>query len=67
VLRAFAAGLATLLLAAGLSCDSSGDERSGNAAPATTLADHLRALQRVADESGGNRSAGTAGDRGSVA
>jgi Zn-dependent M28 family amino/carboxypeptidase len=77
VLRPLAAGLATLLLAAGAGCDS-GAEDEGTSAPAeltsqtapprpATLADHLRALQRIANQSGGNRSAGTAGDRASVA
>jgi Zn-dependent M28 family amino/carboxypeptidase len=80
VLRALAAGLATLLLAAGAGCDSGDDgtaeQRAQDAAthpaqepplPPATLADHLRALQRIADENGGNRSAGTSGDRASVA
>jgi Zn-dependent M28 family amino/carboxypeptidase len=77
VLRPFAAGLATLLLAAGAGCDSGADDWGPPApAPGTpqaappppaTLADHLRALQRIAGESGGNRAAGTAGDRASVA
>ncbi len=31
------------------------------------LTEHLRALQRAADEHGGNRAAGTAGDRASAA
>jgi Zn-dependent M28 family amino/carboxypeptidase len=75
VLRALAAGLATLLLAVATGCDSGDD---GAAAPPSqgpaqeppvrpaTLIDHLRALQRIADENGGNRSAGTGGDRASV-
>jgi Zn-dependent M28 family amino/carboxypeptidase len=80
VLRALAAGLATLLLAAGTGCDSGddgaaappGQDPAGRTAeepplPPATLADHLRALQRIADENGGNRAAGTAGDRASVA
>jgi Zn-dependent M28 family amino/carboxypeptidase len=80
VLRALAAGLAALLLAVATGCDSGDD---GAAAPPSqdpagrpaqdppvrpaTLTDHLRALQRIADENGGNRSAGTSGDRASVA
>jgi Iap family predicted aminopeptidase len=80
VLRALAAGLATLLVAAGVGCESASDNDSGGGsqdtaarrardtpAPSATLADHLRALQRIADESGGNRAAGTTGDRASVA
>ena len=73
--RALAAGLATLLLAVATGCDSGDD---GAAAPPSqrpaqeppvrpaTLTDHLRALQRIADENGGNRSAGTGGDQASV-
>ena len=69
-----------LLLAAGTGCDSGTDDDGGAgssraataratqaAPPPATLADHLRALQRIADESGGNRAAGTDGDRASVA
>jgi Iap family predicted aminopeptidase len=82
VLRPLAAGLATLLLAAGAGCDSGADDDGGGGSarastaesaqadprvPPATLADHLRALQRIADRSGGNRAAGTAGDRASVA
>ncbi len=80
MLRALAAGLATLLLAAATGCDSGDDDsaaspsqdRAGRTAqeppvPPATLTDHLRALQRIADENGGNRSAGTPGDRASVA
>ncbi len=80
MLRALAAGLAALLLAAVPGCDSGGDGGTaegspGEAArpsqdatpPPATLADHLRALQRIADRSGGNRAAGTEGDRVSVA
>jgi Zn-dependent M28 family amino/carboxypeptidase len=76
VLRVLAAGLATLLLAVGTGCDSSDDgaatPRTQDPAqqpsvPTATLADHLRALQRIADENGGNRAAGTPGDRASVA
>jgi Zn-dependent M28 family amino/carboxypeptidase len=73
------AGLATLLLAVATGCDSGDDgapappsqDPAGRPAqeppvrPAT-LTDHLRALQRIADENGGNRSAGTGGDRASV-
>ena len=60
-------------------CDSGTDDDDGaGSAPAATaratqatpppatLADHLRALQRIADEAGGNRAAGTDGDRASV-
>ncbi len=80
MLRALAAGLATLLLAAASGCDSDDDGAAQGRAqdpatrsaqepplPPATLADHLRALQRIADENGGNRSAGTSGDRASVA
>ena len=82
MLRPLAAGLATLLLAAGAGCDSGGDDDGGAGSarastakraqgapplPPATLTGHLRALQRIADESGGNRAAGTAGDRASVA
>ena len=80
MLRALAAGLATLLLAAASGCDSDDDgaaEQSAQAPatgtaqepqlPPATLTDHLRALQRIADENGGNRAAGTSGDRASVA
>jgi Zn-dependent M28 family amino/carboxypeptidase len=80
VLRALAAGLATLLLAAASGCDSDDDGTAQQPAqapptrtaqepqaPPATLADHLRALQRIADENGGNRAAGTSGDRASVA
>jgi Peptidase family M28/PA domain len=79
VQRLLAAGLALLLLAAGTGCDSGTDDEGGagssraasarttQAAPPATLVDHLRALQRIADESGGNRAAGTEGDRASVA
>jgi Iap family predicted aminopeptidase len=42
-----------------------GEQAAAIAAPA--LREHLRALQRIADEAGGNRAAGTAGDRASVA
>ena len=81
MLRPLAAWLATLLLAAGAGCDSAADDDGGAGssvaataraaevapAPPATLADHLRALQRIADESGGNRAAGTEGDRASAA
>jgi Zn-dependent M28 family amino/carboxypeptidase len=80
VLRALAAGLATLLLAAASGCDSDDDGATEEPAqapatgtaqepqlPSATLTDHLRALQRIADENGGNRAAGTSGDRASVA
>jgi hypothetical protein len=80
VLRLVAGGLATLLLAAAAGCDS-GDADRGAARvqaqaprasqdqplPPATPADHLRALQRIADENGGNRSAGTPGGRASAA
>ena len=79
MLRAVAAGLATLLVAAASGCDSGDDGAAEGRAqdpatppaqapppPPATLADHLRALQRIADENGGNRAAGTAGDRASV-
>ena len=80
MLRALAAGLATLLLAVASGCDSGDDGAAQQPAedPATrpaqeprlqpaTLSGHLRALQRIADENGGNRAAGTDGDRASVA
>jgi Iap family predicted aminopeptidase len=80
VLPALAAGLATLLLAAGVACESGNETHSAGGSqeraaggvqdspvPPATLVDHLRALQRIADESGGNRAAGTEGDRASVA
>ena len=79
MLRALAAGLATLLLAAASGCESGDDEAAAprerdpatraaqeQPVPPATLADHLRAVQRIADENGGNRSAGSAGDRASV-
>jgi Peptidase family M28/PA domain len=58
-----------LLIAAALlaGCDSGGDSRpepSPRPSPAITrpeLTDHLVALQRIADENGGNRAAGTSG------
>lgn len=79
MLRALAVALAALLLAVATGCDSGDD---GAAAPPSgdpagrpareppvrpaTLTDHLRALQRIADENDGNRSAGTGGYRASV-
>ena len=42
-----------------------GEQAAAIAAPA--LREHLRALQRIANDAGGNRAAGTPGDRASVA
>jgi Iap family predicted aminopeptidase len=42
-----------------------GEQAAAIAAPA--LREHLRALQRIGNEAGGNRAAGTAGDRASAA
>jgi Iap family predicted aminopeptidase len=61
--------LAAVLLAA---CDSGGEREPEPAPPPpkaitrAELEEHLTALQRIADEHGGTRAAGTAGDRASV-
>jgi hypothetical protein len=45
--------------------EARGEQAAAIAAPA--LREHLRALQRIASDAGGNRAAGTPGDRASAA